>query len=264
MSRAYYNEWDPYAAQWLRNLIAKGLIAEGDVDERSIVEVQPDELKGYTQVHFFAGIGGWSLAARIAGWPDDRPLWTGSCPCQPFSGAGKGKGEADERHLWPEMRRLVGACRPDVVAGEQVASKAGRLWLAGVRADLEDMAYVPWAADICAASTGAPHIRQRIWWVADGHGRRQQELAQCDGEPRSWIEASRRNDAGGRGVLDGMADTNGTGTSRQREHGGYSEEPQRLRPGSGRSSGVGRLGEPSREGLEGGRRTSGGAATRAR
>ena len=61
---AYYNEFDPFAAAWLRNLIAQGLIAPGDVDERSIKDVSPDDLRGYTQCHFFAGIGGWSYAAR--------------------------------------------------------------------------------------------------------------------------------------------------------------------------------------------------------
>ena len=85
---AYYNENNRFAAQWLRNLIAAGDIAPGDVDERSITEVRPDDLRGYTQCHFFAGIGGWSAALRLAGWPDDRPVWTGSCPCQPFSAAG--------------------------------------------------------------------------------------------------------------------------------------------------------------------------------
>jgi DNA (cytosine-5)-methyltransferase 1 len=168
---AYYNEWDPYAAQWLRNLITAGYLPDGDVDTRSIVDVHPVDLIGYEQVHFFAGIGGWAYAARLAGWPDDRELWTGSCPCQPFSAAGKRKGEADERHLWPEFRRLISVCRPSVVFGEQVASAPGRRWLAGVRADLEAMAYGVGAADLCAASVGAPHIRQRLWWVADSECR---------------------------------------------------------------------------------------------
>jgi len=88
MAGAYYNEFDKYAAQWLRNLIAAGHIAPGDVDERSIEDVRPDDLRGYRQCHFFAGIGVWSYALRRSGWPDDRSIWTGSCPCQSFSAAG--------------------------------------------------------------------------------------------------------------------------------------------------------------------------------
>jgi DNA (cytosine-5)-methyltransferase 1 len=162
---SYYNEIDPFAAEWLRELIRAGLLPQGDVDARSIVDVEPGDLRGYEQCHFFAGIGGWPYALGLAGFEGE--CWTGSCPCQPFSVAGAGKGTADERHLWPAFRRLISECRPSVVFGEQVASKDGRLWLAGVRADLEACGYGVGAADLAAASVGAPHIRQRLYWVAD-------------------------------------------------------------------------------------------------
>ena len=163
----YYNDNDPKMAAWLRELIKQNLIPPGDVDERSIEDVTGADLKGYTQCHFFAGIGGWSEALRLAGWPADRPVWTGSCPCQPFSSAGKRQGEKDKRHLWPEFYRLIAECNPPVVFGEQVASPLGRKWLAGVRADLEALGYAVGAADLCAAGVNAPHIRQRLYWVAD-------------------------------------------------------------------------------------------------
>jgi DNA (cytosine-5)-methyltransferase 1 len=166
----YYNENDPRAAAWLRELIAARLIPAGVVDTRSIAEVRGDELREYTQCHFFAGIGGWSEALRLAGWPEDCPVWTGSCPCQPFSVAGKGAGERDPRHLWPEFRRLIAECAPPIVFGEQVASLAGRGWLAGVRVDLEGLGYGVGAADLCAAGSGAPHLRHRLWWVAYANG----------------------------------------------------------------------------------------------
>ena len=163
----YYNEIDPFAASWLRELIKAGLIPDGHVDERSIKDVKGKDLEGYTQCHFFAGIGGWSRALELSGWHPDRPVWTGSCPCQSLSVAGLGKGAKDDRHLWPEFARLICECRPATVFGEQVASKLGREWLAGVRLDLEAMGYAVGAADLPAACVGAPHIRQRLWWVAD-------------------------------------------------------------------------------------------------
>ncbi|WP_368938036.1 DNA cytosine methyltransferase [Morganella morganii] len=167
---AYYNEIDPFAAQWLRNLIAAGHIAPGVVDERSIEDVTPDDLRGFTQCHFFAGVGVWSLALRRAGWPDDKPVWTGSCPCQPFSAPGKRKGFADERHLWPAFFHLISECKPGVIFGEQVASKDGLGWLDLVQTDLEATNYAIGAVDLCAAGFGAPHIRQRLFWVADTFG----------------------------------------------------------------------------------------------
>ena len=163
----YYNEHDRNAAAWLRELIADGLIPDGVVDERSIVDVRPSDLAGFTQCHWFAGIGGWPLALQLAGWPADRPVWTGSCPCQPFSTAGKQKGQADERHLWPHFARLIRECRPPVVFGEQVASAVGHGWLDGVCSDLEAAGYACGAVVLGAHSVGAPHIRQRLYWVAD-------------------------------------------------------------------------------------------------
>jgi len=162
----YYNEIDPRAAQWLRSLIAEGLIPEGHVDTRSITEVTPNDLRNYTQCHFFTGIGGWSLALQLAGIPSTTRLWTGSCPCQPFSTAGKGLAQADERHLWPVFFNLIRQCRPELVFGEQVASAIGKGWLDGVSTDLESENYACGATVLGSHSVGAPHIRQRLYWVA--------------------------------------------------------------------------------------------------
>lgn len=166
ISAAYYNEIDSFAAQWLRNLIAGGHIAPGEVDERSIEDVTPDDLRGFTQCHFFAGIGVWSHSLRLAGWPDDKPVWTGSRPCQPFSAAGKGDGFADERHLWPHFFHLISERRPQHVFGEQVAAGNANAWFDLVQTDLEGMGYAFGLVPFSAAGIGAPHIRERAYWVA--------------------------------------------------------------------------------------------------
>lgn len=169
-SAAYYNEIDPFAAQWLRNLIACGHIAPGEVDERSIEDVTPDDLREFTQCHFFAGIGVWSHSLRLAGWPDNKPVWTGSCPCQPFSAAGKGDGFADERHLWPHFFHLISERRPQHVFGEQVASGNANTWFDLVQADMEGLGYAFGLVPFTSAGIGAPHIRERAYWVANATG----------------------------------------------------------------------------------------------
>jgi DNA (cytosine-5)-methyltransferase 1 len=183
---AYYNENDPYCAQWLRNLIAEGLIAPGDVDERDIQDVSSDDLKGYTQHHFFAGIGGWSFALRRAGWPDERAIWTGSCPCQPFSEAGQRKGFDDDRHLWPAWFRLIAAYRPPIVAGEQVPEAIRIGWLDAVAADLEAVGYSIGAAVLSACVVEARQERERLWFVACTDSFQVERPSESRMERHSW------------------------------------------------------------------------------
>lgn len=180
----YYNDNEPYAADWLERLRGAGVIPDGVVDRSSILGISPGVLKDARRVHLFAGIGGWAYALKLAGWPEDEEVWTGSCPCQPFSISGKKKGESDARHLWPAFRNLISKRRPAAVFGEQVAGPLGRKWLSGVRSDLEELGYQVGAADLCAASVGAPHRRQRIFWVAHRLGYTGRERLQ----ERSWKE----------------------------------------------------------------------------
>ena len=205
---AYYNEIDPFAAQWLRNLIAGGHIAPGEVDERSIEDVTPDDLRGFTQCHFFAGIGVWSHSLRLAGWPDDKPVWTGSCPCQPFSAAGKGDGFADERHLWPHFFHLISERRPQHVFGEQVASGNANTWFDLVQADLEGVGYAFGLVPFTSAGIGAPHIRERAYWVAESAGEQHQKLLpgleKGNGKEGGWSPAK----STGLCSAGGMGDTN--------------------------------------------------------
>ena len=218
---SFYNEIEPYAAQWLRNLIKAGLIPDGEVSTQSIVDLRPSDLAGFQQVHLFAGIGGWGHALRLARWPDDRPIWTGSCPCQPFSVAGKGTGTDDPRHLWPHFHRLITAVRPPIVMGEQVAGKAGYGWFDGVRADLEGTGYAGRAVDIPALAVNAPHIRQRLYWVAldmanaqqHGHGREtspaHHDRQEGDGP------ADQHGGRGGSSIRSHMADADQSGRGRR-------------------------------------------------
>ena len=168
----YYNEWDNFAAEWLRELIKDGLIPDGEVDTRSIADVRPEDLKGFTQCHFFAGIGGWSRALQLAGWSPDRPVWTGSPPCQPFSTAGKQSGKDDLRHLWPAFFNLIRECSPPTIFGEQVASAIRFGWLDDLQRDLEAEGYAAAAVVLPGGAVSAPHKRDRLFFVANSNGGR--------------------------------------------------------------------------------------------
>lgn len=239
-----YNEIEPFAVEWLRNLIGAGEISQGIVDPRSIVDLTPDHLAGHDRCHFFAGIGGWDLALRLAGWPDDAPVWTGSCPCQPFSAAGKRGGFADERHLWPAWFRLIRECRPPTLFGEQVASPDGLAWLDAVSADLEGEGYAVGAVDLSAAGVGAPHIRQRLYWVA---GRLADASRRgCDGRTETLGSASRPSagfaDCGEAGRLaddNGLAGDEGSSLGAGGDPGGGAGARAGSRGGGGAPDGLG-------------------------
>lgn len=213
--RAYYNEKDKFAAQWLRNLIEAGHIAPGDVDERDIQDVLPSDLDGYTQCHFFAGIGIWSYALRKAGWPDDRPVWTGSCPCQPFSTAGKGAAFADERHLWPAWHHLISQRRPPEIFGEQVASKDTDPWIDLVQDDLEGLGYAVGAVPFPAAGVGSPNIRDRLYWMADATSGRWSKGRLHLAEGVAAPSCRKESECGHDRTPGRLADTNGGGAQRR-------------------------------------------------
>ncbi|MGO1073383.1 DNA cytosine methyltransferase [Lysobacter sp. CA199] len=211
---AYYNEIDPYLCDWLRSLITAGLIPAGDVDDRDIRFVSADDLRGYGQCHFFAGVGGFAYACRLAGWPDDEEIWTGGFPCQPFSVAGRQRAQADDRHLWPELHRLIACARPAAFLGENVTGLVA-LALDGVLSDLEGEGYASRAVVVPACAVNAPHRRDRVWIAARrladrGGERRQQDACRASGDETANARRAAPNDhqlAGG--SEGGMADRDG-------------------------------------------------------
>lgn len=100
---------------------------------------------------------------------DGIDLVTGGFPCQPFSGAGKRKGTSDDRHLWPEMRRVIQEFAPSYIVAENVRgllSIDGGMVFEQVCLDLEALGYEVQPCVIPACAVGAPHRRDRVWIVA--------------------------------------------------------------------------------------------------
>jgi site-specific DNA-cytosine methylase len=261
----YYNDIEEYACEWMRNLVDSDDISMGVVDGRSILDVVADELVGYQRIHLFSGIGGWDLALSMSGVQFDCTVLTASCPCQPFSAAGKQKGEKDERHLWPEALRVIKGLRPGFVFGEQVASKLGRTWLSRVQTDLEALGYRFGAADLCAAGIGAPHIRQRLYWGAwlpsvglahsEAVGHQRSGSGTFGEQDREEESGGRSSDSGGTG---GMANTKCRSAERHgHEVGGTTEgvqgeeREQRVRTDTREGKSVSGMEEPSRTGAGG-------------
>lgn len=276
--KSYYNEFSKFPADWIRNLIEAGIIPGGCVDERSISELQPEYLVGQNQCHFFAGVGGWSIALREAGWPDDIPVWTGSCPCQPFSAAGLGRGTADDRHLWPEFLRLITACRPPHIFGEQVSGRkvTGKLftsrawerlkpedrraaeeadseaWFRHVQTDLERVGYIVGHCVFPACSVGSAHLRQRLYWYAryvgdtagSGQGRGEAAAIQRDSSKRTGKQ-KRPEQAGelpwgseGLGAADRLANPEAHGQGSFNRQSGESVRQEEQAGGYGVSGGM--------------------------
>lgn len=266
----YYNDFDPGAAAWLRELMSAGHIPAGRVDDRSILDVEPDDLAGFRRCHFFAGIAGWSEALRLAGWPEWLPVWTGSPPCQPFSAAGKRDGRDDARHLGPRFIELVRGGRPPVLFGEQVASAdvfgrvasgrksdSGRApewaWIDDLFDRLEAAGYAAWALDIPAAGVGAPHIRQRCFFaavdlqfaggLAKPHGWKRDRIADGEGRKRDGTPAGRVEGDGQSaacGEPGGLADDARGGRREERSDGrggAAGDRAEGLAAGLGASSG---------------------------
>jgi DNA (cytosine-5)-methyltransferase 1 len=183
-----------------------------------------------THAGLFSGIGGFSLAAQWMGWtnifeveldpfcrqvlhknfPDSQlfedvctfdglpfrgriDVLSGGFPCQPFSAAGKGLGTADPRALWPQFRRIISECQPRFVVGENVRgllSNGGGLAFEAVCADLEAEGYEVQPFLLPAASVGAPHKRDRFWFVAHATGQRCQKLPSFSGGTTQLAECS--------------------------------------------------------------------------
>lgn len=189
----YYNDIDPHCCDWIRNLISEGELPAGCVECEDIDKIDPEMLVGFNQCHFFAGIGGWALAAKWAYWPDELVLWSGSCPCQPFSTMGLNKGMEDDRNLWPSLHRLINKGDPDVFVGEQVSSSVGKGWLDYVIDDLEESDYSCWPLILPVSIFGAPHERERLYLLADSN-RRDDKRRQSEGGRLRFEKSIKRTD----------------------------------------------------------------------
>jgi DNA (cytosine-5)-methyltransferase 1 len=160
-----------------------------------------------------------------------------------------GGGVTDKRHLWPTWFNLIRECRPPVIFGEQVESAINHGWLDLVQADLERENYACGAVGLPAGGVGAPHIRQRLWFVAHTDS----------GRHDGWASATRQQAGASAGLANGgapdqLADTAGAGR-KERQHrpggGGRKIESGECEQQLARHRATDQLADSQREGLEG-------------
>lgn len=271
-----YTDLEPFCCEVLKARVADGGLLPGDVWQRDIRTLTAEELKPYTQIHLFAGIGASPLGLRWAGWPDDLSIVTGGFPCQDISVAGNGAG-IDGAHsgLWKEMHRVIDAVRPAWIIAENVPALRTR-GIDRVLGDLERIGYECWPLVVGADDVGAPHRRKRVWIVsrlanADDSARAAELVSICAGSEaaefggssevgntegergrsRAHIQASRQrqHELGGHGSIMADATLGGFGTDgRTRDGEGHADKCGTLADTDERRR---RIDEPGR-GSEGG------------
>ena len=191
----FYNEHNVYRAAVLRERMEEGLLPWGVVDERDIQIIPDEDFLGYTQIHLFAGIGGFPLGLRRARFAGDS-IVTGGFPCQDISNAGKRAGiTGTNSRLWREMVRCIRVVRPRIVFVENVAALLVR-GMGDVLGDLAEIGYDAEGDCISAADVGAPHLRRRIWIVAHAECPEWRQTTEGWHEPY-WNDTGREEAASG-------------------------------------------------------------------
>jgi len=174
MRSVYYNDNDPYCCKVLQKNIKHGNLPEGYVDGRDIRDVRASELVGYQHVHLFAGIGGFPLGFKWAGFPESIRIVTGGFPCQDISQANQFESlglDGERSGLWAEYYKLICKLRPPYAIVENVSA----LLFRGLGTILADLARIRYDAEwrmLRACDFGLPHRRKRILIIAYPTGKR--------------------------------------------------------------------------------------------
>ena len=148
---------------------------------RTVAFVEKDKACQRVLAKHWEGVPIYEDVSTFSGDQLDTPIdvLVGGYPCQPFSHAGERRGAEDDRHLWPEMHRLMDELRPSWVIGENVAGHVS-MGLDTVLSDLESLGYSSRSFVIPACAVNAPHRRDRVWVVA--HSERERPTVRAAGQ----------------------------------------------------------------------------------